>query len=54
VFRCVPQVEGTLLEALERLRGVLEVELNVAGENALMLPGDGGRAPQRQLPRRAC
>src|SRR4051794_35999656 len=33
VFRCVPQVEGTLLEALERLAGVLEVELNVAGEN---------------------
>src|SRR4051794_5619669 len=40
VFRCVPQVEGTLLEALEQLRGVLGVELNVAGENALMLPGD--------------
>jgi len=45
VFRCVPQVEGTLLEALERLRGVLEVELNVAGENALMLPGDGVALP---------
>jgi histidine ammonia-lyase len=38
-------VEGTLLEALERLRGVLEVELNVAGENALMLPGDGVALP---------
>ena len=45
VFRCVPQVEGTLLEALERLRSVLEVELNVAGENALMLPGDGVALP---------
>ena len=45
VFRCVPQVEGTLLEALERLRGVLEVELNIAGENALMLPGDGVALP---------
>ena len=45
VFRCVPQVEGTLLEALERLLGVLEVELNVAGENALMLPGDGVALP---------
>ena len=45
VFRCVPQVEGTLLEALERLRGVLEVELNVAGENALMLPADGVALP---------
>ena len=45
MFRCVPQVEGTLLEALERLPGVLEVELNVAGENALMLPGDGVALP---------
>jgi histidine ammonia-lyase len=45
VFRCVPQVEGTLLEALERLAGVLEVELNVAGENALMLPRDGVALP---------
>ena len=45
VFRCVPQVEGTLFDALERLAGVLEVELNVAGENALMLPGDGVALP---------
>jgi histidine ammonia-lyase len=45
VFRCVPQVEGTLLDALERLLGVLEIELNVAGENALMLPHDGVALP---------
>jgi histidine ammonia-lyase len=45
VFRCVPQVEGTLLDALERLAGVLQVELNVAGENALMLPRDGVALP---------
>jgi histidine ammonia-lyase len=45
VFRCVPQVEGTLLDALERLAGVLDIELNVAGENALMLPGDGVALP---------
>ena len=45
VFRCVPQVEGTLLDALRRLLGVLEVELNVAGENALMLPRDGVALP---------
>ena len=45
VFRCVPQVEGTQFDALERLAGVLEVELNVAGENALMLPGDGVALP---------
>jgi histidine ammonia-lyase len=45
VFRCVPQVEGTLLDALKRLLSVLEVELNVAGENALMLPRDGVALP---------
>ena len=45
VFRCVPQVEGTLLDALDRLAAVLEIEINVAGENALMLPGDGVALP---------
>lgn len=45
VFRCVPQVEGTLLDALERLESVLAIELNVAGENALMLPRDGVALP---------
>ena len=45
MFRCVPQVEGTLLDALERLAGVLEIELNVAGENALLLPRDGVALP---------
>ena len=45
VFRCIPQVEGILFEALERLAGVLAIELNVAGENALMLPADGEALP---------
>jgi len=45
VFRCVPQVEGTLLDALDRLGDVLAVEINVAGENALMLPRDGVALP---------
>ncbi len=45
VFRCVPQVEGTLLDALERLASVLAVEINVAGENALILPDDGVALP---------
>jgi histidine ammonia-lyase len=40
VFRCVPQVEGTLHDALTRLADVLAIEINVAGENALMLPDD--------------
>lgn len=44
-FRCVPQVDGMLLNALERLAGVLEIEINMAGENALMLPGDGVALP---------
>jgi histidine ammonia-lyase len=45
VFRCVPQVEGTLLDALDRLEEILAIELNVAGENALMLPRDGVALP---------
>jgi histidine ammonia-lyase len=45
VFRCVPQVEGTLLDALDRLASVLGVEINVAGENALLLPADGVALP---------
>jgi histidine ammonia-lyase len=45
VFRCLPQVEGTLLDALAHLDSVLEIELNVAGENALMLPRDGVALP---------
>jgi histidine ammonia-lyase len=44
VFRCVPQVEGTLLDALDRLGSVLAVEINVAGENALMLPATASRS----------
>jgi histidine ammonia-lyase len=45
VFRCVPQVEGVLLDALHHLEQVLAVELNVAGENALLLPRDGIALP---------
>jgi histidine ammonia-lyase len=45
VFRCLPQVEGTLYDALDRLADVLAIELNVAGENALMLPADGIALP---------
>src|SRR4051795_1912844 len=45
VFRCVPQVEGALYDALTRLADVLAIEINVAGENALMLPDDGVGLP---------
>ena len=37
-FRALPQVEGTALDALSRLEGVLAVELNAAAENALIDP----------------
>lgn len=39
-FRCLPQVQGVLRDALSHLEGVLEVELNAASENALMVDGD--------------
>jgi histidine ammonia-lyase len=39
-FRALPQVEGALLDALNALDGVLGVELNAAGENALVDPGE--------------
>jgi histidine ammonia-lyase len=34
-----------MYDALDRLAGVLDIELNVAGENALMLPADGEALP---------
>jgi histidine ammonia-lyase len=37
-FRAVPQVEGAALDALSALESVLSVELNAAGENALIDP----------------
>jgi histidine ammonia-lyase len=38
-FRALPQVEGATLDALRALEAVLAVELNAAGENALIDPG---------------
>lgn len=40
-FRCVPQVHGACQAALEGARRTLEVELNGAGDNPLVVPEDG-------------
>jgi histidine ammonia-lyase len=41
-LRCVPQVHGAVRDALEYLRGVLDVELNSATDNPLVSPQGGG------------
>jgi histidine ammonia-lyase len=40
-LRCVPQVHGAVRDALEYLRGVLDVELNSATDNPLVFPHGG-------------
>jgi histidine ammonia-lyase len=42
--RCVPQVHGTVADALAFIRGVLEIEVNAATDNPLVFP-DGGVDP---------
>ena len=37
-LRCIPQVHGATLEALNHIRGVLEVEINSATDNPLIFP----------------
>ena len=44
-FRALPQVEGATLEALRDLEQVVSVELNAAGENALVDAGSGAVLP---------
>jgi histidine ammonia-lyase len=44
-FRALPQVEGVTLEALSALESVLSVELNAAGENALIDPAAPAALP---------
>ncbi len=39
-FRCLPQVGGLLRDALEHMGRILDVELNSASENALLIDGD--------------
>lgn len=38
-LRALPQVNGVAVEALERLRNVLEIEVNAAAENPLIVAG---------------
>jgi histidine ammonia-lyase len=40
-LRCVPQVHGAVMDALEHLRRVLDVELNAATDNPLVFPEGG-------------
>ena len=43
-LRCVPQVHGAIRDALDYLRGVLDVELNSATDNPLVFPLGGATA----------
>lgn len=40
-LRCVPQVHGAVRDALDHVRGVLDVEMNSATDNPLVFPGGG-------------
>jgi histidine ammonia-lyase len=46
--RCAPQVHGAARDALDYLRGVLDIEMNSATDNPLVFPG-GGSVPQDAL-----
>ncbi|WP_234442455.1 aromatic amino acid ammonia-lyase [Streptomyces sp. FxanaA7] len=39
-FRCLPQIHGPALDAADALEGVLEIEINAAAENPLIVPED--------------
>ena len=47
--RALPQVHGTMLDALDRLNHVLNIELNAGAENPLRLDRGGGDLPSRRL-----
>lgn len=40
-LRCIPQVHGATLDALQYIRSVLEIEINSATDNPLIFPGSG-------------
>ncbi len=44
-LRCVPQVHGAIVDALEHLRLVLDVELNSATDNPLVFPEPAAGSP---------
>jgi histidine ammonia-lyase len=39
-FRCLPQIQGAVRDALDFARGQLEIELNASQENPLIVPGE--------------
>jgi histidine ammonia-lyase len=39
-FRCLPQIQGAVRDALDFARGQLEIELNASQENPLIIPGE--------------
>ena len=51
-IRCVPQVHGAVRDALDHLRGVLDIEMNSATDNPLVFP-EGGEVPPTPWPRAA-
>ncbi|HKZ92088.1 MAG TPA: histidine ammonia-lyase [Candidatus Limnocylindrales bacterium] len=46
--RCAPQVHGAARDALDYLRGVLDIEMNSATDNPLVFP-EGGNVPEDAL-----
>lgn len=40
-LRCIPQVHGATLDALQYIRSVLEIEINSATDNPLIFPNSG-------------
>jgi histidine ammonia-lyase len=40
-LRCIPQVHGACLDAIDYVRGVLEIEINSATDNPLVFPDQG-------------
>jgi histidine ammonia-lyase len=44
-MRCLPQVNGLLMDALDRLESVVSAHLNVAAENPVIVPGPDGSGP---------
>lgn len=45
-LRCLPQVHGAVLEAWDTVDAVLDVEINSAAENPLLVQDDPGTAPR--------
>ena len=45
-LRCIPQVHGAVRDTLEHLRRILDIELNSATDNPLVVPGGGVADPE--------